>query len=1047
MRKHKAVFLVGKEIVSLSKSHYLLYFYLIFFSFLAGGLPGSAAAQVVTCNGLVATIVGTPGNDTVTGTNGNDVIIGFGGNDIINGGNGHDVICAGDGDDTVNGGNGDDTIFGEAGNDILNGDNGNDRLVGGSGLDTLDGGNGNDVLEGGDDNDTLNGRNGDDLLSGENGNDILTGENGNDTLDGGPGTDTLHGDNGTDTCTTGEILSSCENVSTNQPPTANAGPDQTVPVATTAQLDGTSSSDPEGSALTFTWIITSQPGSSTATLTGATTATPTLPIDAAGSYTIQLTVSDGNLTHTDTVTISTSNSAPVAHAGPDQSGAVGQTLTLDGSNSSDVDGNALTYQWTLLSKPAPSTATLTAATTVNPTLTLDAVGTYTIQLTVSDGSLSSNDTVTLSTLNSPPVAGAGADQSGTVGQVLTLNGSASSDVDGDTLSYQWSLTSQPPGSTVVLNAPTSAMPTLALDKPGTYVAQLIVNDGSVDSAPDTVTLSTLNSKPVADAGEDQLAALASTVTLSGVDSVDVDGDTLSYQWSLVTKPATSTATLTSTTVVNTSFVLDKPGTYVVQLIVNDGTVDSDPDTVTITTQNVKPVADAGEDQAKLVGQTVQLDGSASSDVDGNPLSYTWSFASVPDTSTATLSNTSIVNPTFVPDLPGTYVVQLMVNDGQLDSDPDTATITITVPDTTPPPPADIGKITVGPITNGQVTLTGSVNSVEASAQVTLTNLRSNQTVTVTANADGSFTAQLGVQASDSLSIIVTDSAGNTSPLRTLQLAAVVQLAITSPVQGATISSNRVRVTGTIQGPANTGVVVNGIVALVYNGIFVADNIELVAGQNTLTAIATPFGGQSVQAQVAVTSTAVPVLLDVAASPTSGIAPLDVTFTYQFGSTTSIQSLSMDFDGDGTFDLFTSDPTTALQRTYTTPGLNLARLQVTDQNGTIFEAQVAVVVQDAAAMDVLYTALWTGMNTALLAGDKTTALSFLTVGAQEKYSPVFDALLPHMATIIASYSPLQRVSISETIGEYAIVRVNNGQAYLFLIYFLKDADGVSRLEAM
>jgi hypothetical protein len=220
-------------------------------------------------------------------------------------------------------------------------------------------------------------------------------------------------------------------------------------------------------------------------------------------------------------------------------------------------------------------------------------------------------------------------------------------------------------------------------------------------------------------------------------------------------------------VVNTSFVLDKPGTYVVQLIVNDGTVDSDPDTVTITTQNVKPVADAGEDQAKLVGQTVQLDGSVSSDVDGNPLSYTWSFASVPDTSTATLSNTSIVNPTFVPDLPGTYVVQLMVNDGQLDSDPDTATITITVPDTTPPPPADIGKITVGPITNGQVTLTGSVNSVEASAQVTLTNLRSNQTVTVTANADGSFSTSMAAQVGDTLRIVVTDGANNSSPPTTL----------------------------------------------------------------------------------------------------------------------------------------------------------------------------------------------------------------------------------------------------------------------------------------
>ena len=184
--------------------------------------------------------------------------------------------------------------------------------MGAAGLDTLDGGNGNDFLEGGDDDDTLYGRNGDDTLSGGAGNDSLTAENGNDTLDGGVGTDSLSGGDGNDTCTTGEALSSCENVSSNQPPTANAGEDQTRAVETTVQLDGTESSDPEGSTLTFSWAIAAKPAASAATLSGANTATPSFVIDNPGSYTIQLTVSDGQLSSTDTVVISTSNSAPVA---------------------------------------------------------------------------------------------------------------------------------------------------------------------------------------------------------------------------------------------------------------------------------------------------------------------------------------------------------------------------------------------------------------------------------------------------------------------------------------------------------------------------------------------------------------------------------------------------------------------------------------------------------------------------------------------------------------------------------------------------------------
>ncbi len=119
-----------------------------------------------------------------------------------------------------------------------------------------------------------------------------------------------------------------------------------------------------------------------------------------------------------------------------------------------------------------------------------------------------------------------------------------------------------------------------------------------------------------------------------------------------------------------------------------------------------------------------------------------------------------------------------------------------------------------------------------------------------------------------------------------------------------------------------------------------------------------------------------------------------------------------------------------------------------QNAIEFRQEISgIVVHDATAMDVLYKAVWNGMNAALVAGDKTTALSFLTSGAQEKYGPVFDVLLPHMADITASYSPPRNVSMSEALGEYAITRVSNGKAHLFLIYFLKDADGVWRLEAM
>ena len=174
-----------------------------------------------------------------------------------------------------------------------------------------------------------------------------------------------------------------------------------------------------------------------------------------------------------------------------------------------------------------------------------------------------------------------------------------------------------------------------------------------------------NRLPVADAGPDQTVFVTQTVQLDGSKSSDPDGDTLTYQWSFFSLPAGSQAVLSNSTSVNPTFVVDKPGTYEIQLIVNDGKSNSFPDVVTINTENSRPVANAGPDQTVFVTQTVTLDGSKSSDVDGDALTYQWSFLSLPAGSQAVLSNSTVVNPTFVVDKLGAYEIQLIVNDGKL----------------------------------------------------------------------------------------------------------------------------------------------------------------------------------------------------------------------------------------------------------------------------------------------------------------------------------------------------------------------------------------------
>jgi hypothetical protein len=213
---------------------------------------------------------------------------------------------------------------------------------------------------------------------------------------------------------------------------------------------------------------------------------------------------------------------------------------------------------------------------------------------------------------------------------------------------------------------------------GDYTIELTVTDSlGLSSAADSVLISTYNTPPVADAGLDQaLSILNTTVYLDGTGSYDLEGDPITFAWTMTQKPYGSTAALSDPASRKPTFVADKYGSYVVQLIVSDPWTQSTPATVTVSFLNVAPVANAGTSQSAVVGQTVTLNGSASSDANHDPLTYLWSLTSVPTGSLAYILSPTSEKTSFVPDMPGTYVVQLIVNDGYVDSIPSTIQIQV-----------------------------------------------------------------------------------------------------------------------------------------------------------------------------------------------------------------------------------------------------------------------------------------------------------------------------------------------------------------------------------
>ena len=272
------------------------------------------------------------------------------------------------------------------------------------------------------------------------------------------------------------------------------------------------------------------------------------------------------------------------------------------------------------------------------------------------------------------------------------------------------------------------------------------------------------------------------------------------------------------------------------------------------------------------------------------------------------------------------------------------------------------------------------------------------------------------------------------------------VAIDNPVSGTTLQSDRTLVSGTFRGSANTGITVNGVVASIEGNRFYTNHVPLIPGLNTLTATLSTQEGATVTDQITLTREGSSPIT-VSAEPENGIAPLKVVFNLANNTGQTTQTISADFNGDGVTDFTTTDTTTPLSYTYTLPGTYQASLTLTDIQNTRHSETVAIVVNDAEQMDKKFSAIWSGMNEALIAKNSSAALNALTTTAQTKYQPVFTALTPQLPKIIASYSPLQRISITGNIGEYAITRNDNGTSRLFFVYLIKDKDGVWRIDEM
>ena len=448
------------------------------------------------------------------------------------------------------------------------------------------------------------------------------------------------------------------------------------------------------------------------------------------------------------------NQPPVADAGADQSGAIGELFTFDGSGSTDPDpGDTLTYEWDF------GDANLKVAGQV-AAHSYSGAGTYTVTLTVTDsGGLTGVDTATVTVVdpnaNVPPTAVASASPTrAEVNTSISFDGSTSTDSDGSIVSYAWDFDGD--------GAATDATTNHSFATPGTYQVSLTVtdDDGASDTATVSVTIDPPNVAPAARATASPTRAEVNTsISFDGSTSTDSDGSIVSYAWDFDGDGAATGATT------NHSFAT--PGTYQVSLTVTDDDGASDTATVTVTIDppNVAPtaVATASPTTAE-VGTNISFDGSGSTDLDGSIVSYGWSFD---DGGTATGET---VSHSFA--AAGTHSATLTVTDNKGASDAATVSVTVTAPpNVTPTAVASANPTTAEAGTN--ISFDGSASTDSDGSIVSHTwsfddgGTATGATVSHSFSAVGGHSATLTVTdndgATDTATVSVTINAANVAP--------------------------------------------------------------------------------------------------------------------------------------------------------------------------------------------------------------------------------------------------------------------------------------------
>ncbi|PAX99833.1 PKD domain-containing protein [Pseudoalteromonas sp. HM-SA03] len=443
------------------------------------------------------------------------------------------------------------------------------------------------------------------------------------------------------------------------------------------QLSTTGSAIPENAEITWQWQA--KPQGSNAQFSNPNAKQTYFTADVAGIYILGLTIKSGSNESTTQFeirikekTTPSVNTPPVADFTlTKQEIAINEHLQLDASNSSDSDGDNLSYKWQVTAPANVDEYTLVSPNNNLASFASKFAGEYTITLTVYDGKSSHSKSEKVIVIDNQPALKAVISAPSEV----TLSSMTFVELKSDGSQYQgavtplWSFDSKPSGSQAAMATPNGFLTSLQLDKAGQYKIRFSLKDkqGRLSEATHTLTakLGEAN-KPLVFVDAPESTKINEAIELSAKRSRDTSGRTLSFSWTFKPFEAGLTYSVTNEDTDTVIFTPHGEGTYRYFVEVSNGelsqtasgVIKSHPENYGPTASMSPQISTAAEGETKVFVVSAE-------DKDGDPLTYRWSLETKPENSTAVVNNAdNRASITF--DEAGNYVLKCIVSDGKVE---------------------------------------------------------------------------------------------------------------------------------------------------------------------------------------------------------------------------------------------------------------------------------------------------------------------------------------------------------------------------------------------